>query len=222
MNKIEIFEGDRAAQYDNFVDTWIPNYRFFMSMVPKLLKHVKDKNLLVAGCGTGNEILAFGDELPKWHITGVDPSIEMLQQAKKNLNCFPNIQLINSSVDELPKGTNFGAATLLLVLHFLEDDGNKLTLLKEISNRIKSDAPFILLDITGDKKQLKENLGILRKLILGAVDKEQIDMRINRIFNELHSISEKRLSDLLIRAGFKKPTRFYQSTIYMGWITRKK
>ena len=63
---------------------------------------------------------------PKWHITGIDLSIEMLQQARKNLGRFPYIQLINSSVDKLSEGTNFGAATLLLVLHFLEDDGSKL------------------------------------------------------------------------------------------------
>lgn len=152
----------------------------------------------------------------------IDLSIEMLQQARKNLGRFPYIQLINSSVDKLSEGTNFGAATLLLVLHFLEDDGSKFKLLKEIGNRMKSDAPFVLLDITGDKQQLKENLEILRKLISASVDKEQVDMRINRISNELHSVSEKRLSDLLIKAGFKKPIRFYQSAVYMGWITRKK
>ncbi|WP_020533165.1 class I SAM-dependent methyltransferase [Flexithrix dorotheae] len=222
MSKIEIFEGDRAGNYENFVDTWIPNYRYFMSIVPQLLNDVDEKNLLVAGCGTGNEILEFGEELSSWNITGVDPSIEMLNQAKEKLKAYPNVKLINSRIDQLPEDVYFSAATLLLVLHFLPDNGNKLSLLKDIQKRLKPNATFVILDITGERQPLENNLKILKKLLPDSVDEAQKQMRVNRILTELEIISENRLSELLREAGFEEPTRFFQSSIYVGWITRKK
>jgi len=221
MKDVEIFEGERASNYDNFVETWVPNYRYFMSIVPKLLKDTADKNLLVVGCGTGNEILAFGKELSKWQITGVDPSIEMLEQAKERLSAYPNVKLINARVDELPQETHFGVATLILVLHFLPDDGSKLLLLKEIQKKLKPNAPFVLLDITGSQEQINKNLEILKNLLPDSIDEEQKVLRISRISTELHIVSENRLAKLLQEAGFEKPVRFFQSNIYMGWLTRK-
>lgn len=222
MNVVEIFEGDRANHYENFVDTWIPNYQYFSSILPSLFRDVKEKKLLVAGCGTGNEILAFGKELSQWQITGVDPSIEMLRQAQQKLQTYPNINLRLGRVDELPEVASFSAATLFLVLHFLPDDGSKLSLLKDIHKRLQPNAPFVMLDIMGDKKQLNANLEVLLQLIPSSIDKEQKEFRKDRIKNQLHTISENRLSELLTEAGFETPTRFYQSTIYMGWIAHKK
>lgn len=222
MSNVEIFEGDRATNYENFVNTWIPNYRYFISVVPQLIKEVDDKNILVAGCGTGNEILAFEENLSKWQITGVDPSIEMLEQAKDRLKAFSSVNLIHSRIDELSQNVHFGAATLFLVLHFLPDDGSKLSLLKDIQKRLKPNSPFILLDITGNKVQLNKNLEVLKNILPPSIDEEQKVLRINRIKTELHAVSENRLAELLEAAGFENPTRFFQSTIYMGWKTNKK
>ncbi len=54
-----------------------------------------------------------------------------------------------------------------------------------------------------------------------GIDEEQINNRLNRIANELFTISEIRLSELLQDAGFEAPIRFYQSSIYVGWLTKK-
>ena len=53
MSKVEIFENDRASGYNQFVETWIPNYNYFLDQLPKLLHETVHKTLLVAGCGTG-------------------------------------------------------------------------------------------------------------------------------------------------------------------------
>ena len=121
----------------------------------------------------------------------------------------------------LDKEKKFSAATLLLVLHFMEDNGDKLRLLKDVSERLVSGAPFVMLDITGDKSQIKQNLNVLRLLLPDGLDEEQIDNSLNRIENELYAVSEQRLSELLQEAGFEPPLRFFQSAIYMGWLTRR-
>ncbi len=222
MSEIELFENQRAKGYDQFVETWIPNYHYFMEQLPKLLRNTVHKHLLVVGCGTGTEIEYFIKSKESWTITGIDPSPEMILQAQTRLQGYKNTTLLKGVVGDLNTIDLFGAATLILVLHFMKDDGTKLSLLKDIAQRLEKDAPFVLLDITGDKLQIKQNLNILKQLLSSDVDQESIDYRLHRIENKLHPISEERLSELLVEAGFEIPLRFFQNSIYMGWITKRK
>ena len=222
MNKVEIFENERATGYNQFVETWIPNYHYFLNRLPKLLSETKQKDLLVVGCGTGNEIEKFVLAPEHWKITGIDPSPEMIKQASEKLQTYDNVTLIEGLLSNLDIERTYGAATLLLVLHFLDDNGNKLNLLKEISERLVSGAPFVILDITGDKNKIRQNLKILKLLLPDGLDEEQINNRLNRIETELFTVPEERLSELCTEAGFEPPLRFFQSSIYMGWLTKKK
>jgi tRNA (cmo5U34)-methyltransferase len=146
----------------------------------------------------------------------------MIKQAREKLQGYANVNLIEGLLADLDLNKKYGAATLLLVLHFLDDDGNKLNLLKDIAERLIPGAPFLILDITGDDNQIKQNLKILRLLLPDGLDNEQINNRLNRIEKDLHPVSEKRLSALCVEAGFEPPLRFFQSSIYMGWLTYKK
>jgi tRNA (cmo5U34)-methyltransferase len=222
MNKVEIFENERATGYNQFVETWIPNYRYFLDRLPKLLSETNQKDLLVVGCGTGNEIERFVKAPEQWTITGIDPSSEMVKQANEKLQTYDNVTLIEGLVSDLDIEKKYSAATLLLVLHFLDDNGNKLNLLKDIADRLFSGATFVMLDITGNKNQIQQNLKVLKLLLPDGLDEEQINNRLNRIENELFAVSEERLSELLQEAGFEPPLRFFQSAIYIGWMTKKR
>jgi tRNA (cmo5U34)-methyltransferase len=222
MDQVEMFENERATGYNQFVETWIPNYHYFLDRLPKLLSETSPKDLLIVGCGTGNEVARFIQAPEHWEITGIDPSPEMIRQASEKLQSYENVTLIEGLLTDINVDKKYGAATLLLVLHFLEDDGNKLRLLKNISERLVSGATFVMLDITGDKNEIKQNLKVLRFLLPDGLDEEQISNRLNRIENELYYVSEERLSELCAEAGFESPIRFFQSAIYTGWLTKKK
>jgi tRNA (cmo5U34)-methyltransferase len=222
MKNIEIFENERATGYNQFVETWIPNYHYFLDRLPKLLSESDQKELLVVGCGTGNEIERFTQAREHWDITGIDPSPEMISQARQKLRTFGNVELVEGLVTDLDATRKYGAATLLLVLHFLDDNGDKQNLLNAISERLVPGAPFIILDITGEKEQIMKNLHVLKLLLPDGLDEDQVKNRLARIEKELCYVSEKRLSELCVEAGFEPPLRFFQSAIYMGWITKKK
>lgn len=222
MSKVEIFEKERASNYNQFVEDWIPNYSYFMEKLPKLLSETDNKDLLVVGCGTGNEIVQFAKADQDWKITGVDPSPEMINQAKERLAKHENIELIKGLVSDLSQDRKYGAVTLLLILHFLEDNGEKLNLLRQIAQRLKTEAPLVMLGITGDQKQMKTNLKVLKQLLPNNLDKDLLQNRLQRIENDLHYVPEERLMELCQEAGFERPIRFFQTSIYMGWITWKK
>lgn len=222
MSKVEIFENERATGYNQFVETWIPNYNYFLDRLPKLLRETAHKDLLVVGCGTGNEIERFVRTPEHWEITGIDPSPEMISQARAKLKSCENVKLVEGLLTDLEGGKMYGAATLLLVLHFLNDGGEKLNLLKGVAGRLMAGAPFVMLDITGDGSQIKRNLEILRLLLPDGLDEEQINNRLERIENDIHHISEERMMELCVEAGFEPPVRFFQSAVYIGWLTKKK
>lgn len=223
MAHIEVFENEKAQNYEQFVDTWILGYRDFIENLPNVLSHTLNKKLLVAGCGTGNEMACFAKHDKNWVITGVDPSPQMLAQAKTQLADVDNVRLIQGVVNDLDSDEKYGAATLLLVLHFMQDNGEKLALLTQIAERLEANAPFVLLDITGNGQYLDDNLSVFYTLLASKQLPElELKSRIQRIKNELHAVSEQRIAELLVSAGFKPPVRFYQNTIYMGWLTAKR
>jgi len=70
------------------------------------------------------EIERFLPRNPGWHITGVDPSHDMLaltQTKAEPLGVAERVTLIRGTVEVLPIETRFDAATCLFVLHFLTD-----------------------------------------------------------------------------------------------------
>lgn len=177
---------------------------------------------MVVGCGTGNEILRFARSQVEWRITGIDPSPDMIVQAREKLKDCDKVELIEGLITDLSADKKYNAATLLLVLHFIEDNGNKQQMLKAIANRLVAGAKLVMLDMTGDKQQIRDNLQVLKLLLPEGVDKQEISERLNRIENKFFTVSEERLSELLQEAEFEKPLRFFQSSIYMGWITQKR
>ena len=76
MRKVEIFENERATGYNQFVEAWIPDYHYFLDRLPKLLSETNQKDLLVVGCGTGNEIERFVKAPEHWKITASTPHLK--------------------------------------------------------------------------------------------------------------------------------------------------
>ena len=224
--KVEIFEGDRATNYDNFVRHFFPNYEFVMNSIPQLLKgilsSVTTPNILVVGCGTGNEtkkIAAFNDE---WKIDACDPSEEMIAIAKEKLAAYQNVSLHTCTVENLPTNKSYSAITLFLVLHFLSDDGEKEQLLQDIYNKLTIGGTFVLFDICGTQEELEQQYDILSHTFPYNWSREEKEMRKERILNVLNVISEDRLKFLSEKVGFTSIVKFHQSTISSAWILTKK
>lgn len=222
---IEIFEGDRAKHYDNYITGYFPDYSYVMDAIPKLLHvHLLENSkpkILVAGCGTGTEVKQIVDYNRNWNVEACDPSKEMIDLAKEKLQDYPNVTLINTTVDKLSPKPRYDVATLFLVLHFISDDGAKLSLLKAIAQRLKKDGKFMLMDICGTTKELKQNFKLLRCFYPSNWTEEDVNNLQIRTLNNLNVVSEKRTLELLNEAGFKNITKWHQSFISKSWVMTK-
>jgi len=221
---LAIFSGQRATGYDDFVLNYIPFYRSIMDCLPALIAQnvlTDEGPVLVAGCGTGNELLELSIAWQSWVLEGIDPSPEMVAQARKKLTGHTNVRLINGYVADLPAEAYYRAATLLLVLHFIPDDGAKLALLRDLATRMLPGAPLVLFDIFGNSAELASNLETLQAMMPPTADPVMVAGRLRKLPERIQHISEQRLTSLLLEAGFRLPQRFFQAAIYGGWITRR-
>jgi len=225
---IEIFEGERAARYDRFIQIWIPHYAILPVQVTALLHayHHRDASIdiLVAGCGTGMEMKALLEGSTAWKVTGTDPSPEMVAQARQKLSGVPSerYQLIESTIADLPGSSTFNAATSILVMHFLPDDGAKLRFLQSIASRLKPGSPLVLVDMFREAATFERYLDFLEKhLLLAGIDEEGITEGLNHIRNDIHAVPERRVISLLQEAGFSNILRFNHHLIYGGWVAER-
>ena len=220
-----IFEEKRAKVYDDFISKWMPGYARYMEMLPYILKSSSSatENILVVGCGSGNELLSLNKKFPKSFITGIDPSAAMVKIAENKLEGLANIKVIKGTVEAIDTVHTFDAATLSLVLHFIPDDGRKLQLLKEIASKLTPKSVFILCDVFGSVKEIEVNLQILKNLLAPITnDFLELENRIEHIRNSFHYVDQDRLEVLFFEAGFTMPISFFKSSVYSAWLAFKK
>lgn len=126
-----------------------PGHAGMLQMTGVLLaERVKaDGSVLVVGVGGGLETRYLAGIEEDWRFTGVDPAPAMLHLARATAGpvAGDRLSLIQGTIIDAPPGP-FDAATCILVLGLIPDDGAKLDTLKGVRSRMTAGAPFILVD----------------------------------------------------------------------------
>ncbi|MCB2184435.1 MAG: class I SAM-dependent methyltransferase [Desulfobulbaceae bacterium] len=225
----EHFNEKRANVYESKIRRMVPGYEAMHDLSLNLLRNSlpSSANILVSGVGTGQEVLAYSRVNATWCITGVDPTEKMLSIAIERVNekdLSDRIHLKQGIVKDLPQVPCFDAATSILVMQFIPDDGSKKEYLTEITTRLKPGAKFIIIDLVGDKTTHGFNMFFsawkARQLFMGE-DKEEVKKDFEHILRDLQFITENRMNDLLQEAGFRAIHKFFQSYLFSGWIAEK-
>jgi tRNA (cmo5U34)-methyltransferase len=217
----------QVVEYDNMVSKFVPGYEAIFQISLAYLRTVLDPKaqLLIVGAGSGKELVTFGQALPGWSLTGVDPSAHMLAIARQKINQYnlsEQVTLHQGVVESLPVSGRFDAATCILVMHFLADDGAKLALLSSIASRLKPGSPLILVDIYGGPDFVKEfgPTWIWHAHQMGLP--LEVMQKLEKAHADFHPISESRTLELFEQAGFENIRRFYSALVYSGWIVTAK
>src|SRR5689334_22891485 len=140
------FNAERAKGYDHRIEQMIPGYTLMHKLTEVYLSGElpEQARVLMVGAGTGAEVVECGSKHPGWMITAVDPSSEMIKLGRQKADAAglsDRVQWQDTSLKKLPYSEPFDAATLLLVIHFLPDDGGKAAILEHIAERLKPGAP---------------------------------------------------------------------------------
>ena len=184
----------------------------------------EDAKILVVGSGWGDEIFLLGVPNPGWQFVGVDLSEAMLKLARARIareNLSNKVELHQSDVREL-NDENFDAATCVLTLHFVPDDGAKLALLQAIRQRLKPGAPFYLVDGVREEDEavFEENLAAYKRHAQNNGAPPDVIEKMVEYTMTLPLVSEDRETELLREAGFAEIRKVYQGIFINGWLAR--
>ncbi len=219
------FDAEYGEGYDLLIRAILPGYDdFFPTSVGFLTVTVPgDGQVLVVGCGTGSEIKALRNLQPKWHLTGVDPSPRMINTCRRQFAGHPHLTLHEGYLNTLSTHNKFDGSTAILVMHFLEDDGSKLSFLRQIRARLRPGAIHIHLDAVAHPggKGWDTMMGSWRRIALerGLPENRWVFLQ-EQIAVGLFRSGEKRMEELFRLAGFVEVQRFFMSLHHIGWLMR--
>ncbi|MCP9774748.1 class I SAM-dependent methyltransferase [Cyanobium sp. WAJ14-Wanaka] len=214
--------------YDLTVQQLIPGYASLARLAVALLAASQRASLpgasvLVAGCGTGAELVEARSQRPDWQLRAIDPSAEMLAEAQQRLGpASEGINWQQTTVEGLEAQSCFAGALSVLVLQSLPDDGTKLAFLTALARSLEPGGQLVLVDLMApDRSPLQAQveaawLGFQRASGLTA-DTEELEA----LTHGLHPIGRARLTALVNAAGFGDPARIFQALGYEGFLLQR-
>lgn len=214
-----------AARYIDGPPRFVPGHQDMLRMAAMLLAEDSpaDAEVLVVGAGGGIELRHFAAVQEGWRFTGVDPSAEMLAVARRTLGTSARrCNLVEGTVEAAPSGP-FDAASCLLTLHMIPDDGAKLATLKAIRSRLSPGACFVVVDHCLDKSdpQFARKLDRYAQFALDSgAPPEDVARACEGIRQVAPMISREREAELLAEAGFSGIEIFYAGLLWTGWSAR--
>ena len=215
----------QPAGYERLQSQVIPGYGSLARLSVALLAASSTASpeaaeVLVAGCGTGAELLEALAQRPDWRLTALDPSAEMLQEARRRLGEQSSIQWQQSTVEALVDtpgmAGRFAGALSVLVLQSLPDDGSKLAFLTALARCLKPGAQLVLVDL------MQTSLPSLEGQLDAAWQGFQRASGLSASSQEgLHPIGLARLTSLVNAAGFGDPARVFQALGFEGFLLQR-
>lgn len=219
------FTAAAAADYDVRIPRLVPGYELAQDLAAAILADelADDARILVAGCGTGGEMLRLAQENAGWHFTGLDPARAMLDHARARLAESGHTGRVDWVEAELggpgsaALAPGHDAALAFLVDHFIPDDGARAGFFKALASAVKPGAPVLVFHHdAGDWTPIYR-----RWLLARGFEKAAAQAVLTRIEKLWHPLSPERLCTLLDDAGLVPPRTFLRALSYRGLITRK-
>lgn len=222
MNRMQPFtDPATVARYAESTPRRVPGFADLHRMAMVLLaEHAPEAaNILVVGAGGGLELKAFAEAQQDWRFVGVDPSLEMLDLARRTLGPLQQrVELHRGYIDTAPTGP-YDGATCLLTLHFLERD-ERLRALQEIRQRLKPGAPLIVAHHSCPEG------GEIRRWLSRSIafaDEARVDfaaaaMSASAMSSRLPILSVDQDEAILREAGFYNVALFYAGFTFHGWV----
>lgn len=210
------FDPAVAAAYAQGTARRVPGLADLHRMAMLLAEHAPvTARILVLGAGGGLELRAFAEAQPGWHLTGVDPSAEMLAAATRTLGPLAaSVELQRGYIEDTPAGP-FDGATCLLTLHFLDRVERRRTL-QELRRRLKPGGALVVAHHSypyeGEvRRWLARSLAFagspVPAIAASAAAMEQLPI-----------LTAEEDEAMLREAGFSGVRLFYAALTFRGWV----
>jgi tRNA (cmo5U34)-methyltransferase len=218
----------RQGTYDLVAQQLIPGYASLARLSVSLLSASplasrQGARVLVAGCGTGAELLEADAQRPDWRLTAIDPSAEMLAVARQRLQNRGPIDWHHATVEELGADAIFDGALSVLVLQSLPDDGTKLAFLTALARSLRPGGQLVLVDLMRpERSPLSAQVAEAWRGFQRASGVAGEGMDLAGQIQGFHPIGNSRLTALVEAAGLSDPAPFFQALDFQGFLLQRR
>jgi tRNA (cmo5U34)-methyltransferase len=218
--------GPQGPSYDRVVQQLIPGYASLARLSVALLSasplaSTARAAVLVAGCGTGAELLEACAQRPDWRVTASDPSAAMLAVARARLEEQVSIDWRPSTVEDLRFENAFDGAMAVLVLQSLPDDGSKLQFLAALARSLRPGGQLVLVDLMQpERSPLQGQVDAAWLLFQRASGLAEAPEAMASL-SQLHPIGQSRLTSLVNAAGFGDPAPVFKALDFEGFLLQR-
>ncbi|MBM5798037.1 MAG: class I SAM-dependent methyltransferase [Cyanobacteria bacterium M_surface_7_m2_040] len=221
------------GSYDLIVQQLVPGYASLARLSVALLAASAaagrpGASVLVAGCGTGAELLEARAQRPDWQLTAIDPSAAMLTAAQQRLGqtataeASPAIRWQQSTVEALDAEAAFDGALSVLVLQSLADDGSKLAFLTALARSLRPGGQLVLVDLMApERSPLQQQVDAAWIGFQAASGVNAAEAAVAGLTQGIHPIGSSRLAALVEAAGLSDPAPIFQALNVQGFLLQK-
>lgn len=219
---------DQGISYDRAIQLLIPGYGSLARLAVALLTvsplaSAAGSSVLVAGCGTGAELLEARAQRPDWHLTALDPSAAMLSVARQRLGDAEGIEWNQARVEDLRMPSRFHGALAVLVLQSLPDDGSKLSFLTALAQTLQPGGQLVLVDqMQPERSTLRNQMEKAWLAFQRASGVPASSEVLASIVHGLHPIGTGRLTSLAEAAGFADPAPVFRALAFEGFLLQRR
>lgn len=215
--------------YDRLAARLIPGYASLARLAVALLASSplasrEGVAVLVAGCGTGSELLEARAQRPDWQLTAIDPSATLLEVARGRLEAAASaIDWRSTRVEDLGVEAAFDGALSVLVLQSLPDDGSKLAFLSALARSLRPGGQLVLVDLMRPERsalqaQVERAWGQFQRASGESGDPGALACRVEAP----HPIGEARLAALAEASGFGDPAPVFKALDFEGFLLQRR
>lgn len=222
---VQQFDAERAAAYDTRIRRLAPGYDTLQETVASVLaSRLPDTaHLLVAGAGTGTEIVTMGTAHPQWEFTAVDPSPDMLNQCRTRVTeagLDERVDCVCERVESMPKEQQFDAATSLLVSHFIDGEKAKQKYFHTLAEQLHPGAPLAWADLyrPSAEQDFRRLWTAWREEMSTRMTEDHVERAFERIEEGISFVRPAALEQIVTDAGFTPPTQIYQHLLWGAWV----
>ena len=216
--------------YDLIVQQLVPGYASLARLAVALLAASPQAgrngaSVLVAGCGTGAELLEAQAQRPDWQLWAIDPSAAMLAEAQRRLapaSSGPSIHWQRTTVESLDADGTLDGALSVLVLQSLADDGSKLAFLTALARSLRPGGQLVLVDLMApERSPLQQQVEAAWLGFQKASGINAAEAAVSGLTQGVHPIGLSRLAALVEAAGFSDPAPIFQALGVCGFLLQK-
>ncbi|MCK8483938.1 class I SAM-dependent methyltransferase [Aliiroseovarius sp. S2029] len=215
---------DRVALYRDILRS-VPGLSGMYDLAAALIsQHVPPGGrVLITGAGGGREIEALGARARTLDLVALDPSDENLKLSRlaaEKAGACDRVNFVTGTIDTLPIQPRFDAATSLLVMQQLQDDGAKLDYLTALKARIAPGGLLIHADVSCDGADEFEALrpAYVAHAKSAGVAEHVINLETDAI-SRLPIITPSRTRALFREAGLAPPREVFRTLWYRCWVS---